>query len=179
MNGEIVGELRVKGGRQQVTLPGRDGTTVVQSCEHLRRRPDRLDDRGANEDRSDRLIVDHRSGDRRLERVKLRAKRIAAHAQIHQAEERLRVTDSAPRLSHVGAEEDHARAGPPDRHTVSVTGPDRIIQTGQDEQLADGRALAPWDDQAIDIGEVQRRADLPRRRAETCLLYTSPSPRDS
>lgn len=84
MPGKVVGQLRVEGGRQILSLSGRYGASIGETSEHVDSCSNCLDDGRADEDGGHRIIGDRRYLERGLEGLKLRAKGITPKSEIHQ-----------------------------------------------------------------------------------------------
>jgi hypothetical protein len=73
----------------------------------------------------------------------------------------------------LGVADDHPGAGAEDRAPGLVVGPQRRLQAGRLDSLADGRALAAGDDQPVEpleAGGSSNLADLGAERAQDATV---------
>ena len=150
MEAGLARDLRVEGGAEQVALPHRDHAAVVEGRERLRGRPDRLDDRRADERGVHRRPVEQGDVEVRLERVELVAEGVAPHGHVEAAEGllvRQRVEDAV-------GQHDQPGARAVDRHPVRDPGAQRLPQPERAGELVHHRRLAAGDDQPGDPVEL-------------------------
>jgi hypothetical protein len=146
MKSWIVGQLGVEGGGEHTAFADRDRVAVVAG-QHLDRRAEALHPGGADEHRPQRLVADPLDLELRLEALQLAPEGVAASRSVDEAEV-------------VGVADDQAGAGAEDRPPGLVVGAQRRLQAGGLDPLADRRALAAGDDEAVEALEVGGSADL-------------------
>jgi hypothetical protein len=106
-----------------------------------------------DEDCAQRLVADALDRDVGLEALQLATEGVAACPGVDEAEV-------------VGVADDHPGAGAEDRPPRLVVGAQRRLQAGRLDALADRRALAAGDDQAVEALHVRGYADLARLGSE-------------
>ena len=121
-----------------MTLPRREDLDIL---------PGPLHPRGADEDRAQRLLPRPGHVEVGLEALQLAAEGVAASAHVEEAEV-------------LGVADDQPGAGAEERPPGLVVGAQRRLQARRGDSLADRRALAAGDDQAVEPLEVRGRADL-------------------
>ena len=152
MEPRVVGQLRVEGRGQDGPFPHRH--RVVFICgQHLHLGSASLDPGGTDEDRAQGLVPD--PGDREvgLEALQLATEGVAADAGVDEAKV-------------LGIADDHPGAGAEDRPAGLVVGPQRRLEPGGIDSLADRGALAAGNDEAVEPLEVGRETDLADLGAE-------------
>jgi hypothetical protein len=106
-----------------------------------------LDPGGADEDRAQRLVADPLDLEIGLEALQLATEGVAPGAGVEEAEV-------------IGVADDQAGAGAEDRPPRLVVGAQGRLQPGRLDALADRRALAAGDDEAVEPGDLGSGADL-------------------
>ena len=140
--------------RDERTLLSRDDATIGQTGKFGRFRANRSDCRRPDEDRVDGFIPENRHGDIGFEALLLPPKRIALHHDIHDTDQRLIET------TNIAGQNNRTSAGAHDGQSRADSRAQRFKHVKRDKQLANGRALAARNDQAIDVIEVAWKAHL-------------------
>src|SRR5216117_2939616 len=156
VHGGVVGELRVEGGHQDAALP-RHHRLVAVGGERLDAGADAPDARGADEDHLDRrgAALEGRAT-ARLEGLALPAVRVALDPDVDEAERELRGALHLPR------QENQPGAGAEDRPPLGVELLERRHEPPLVHEFEQRRALAPGNDEAVDVRELLGLADFAR-----------------
>ena len=125
---------------------------------HVRSRA--LDHGRPDEHRVHGRVAQERHGQLRLERLQLPPERVALHGHVQQRQDGLLVAGDLAR------QDDHPRARPEQRRAARGKVQDRPAHPPAVDQPAHGRALAPGQDQAVDVLEMLRQAHLDRLHAD-------------
>ena len=154
MEAQIVGELGVERGREELTLPGGNHAPVWQPQHLLGSSPNPGNDRSADKGEPVRLLSRLQKGNRDIhfERIDLPPKGIALDFHVHQTNQRLVAPDFF-------GEQDGARAGASNRAGLPE-GAQRLYQIKSDEQLANGGGFSARDDQTLQPFEVPGQPHL-------------------
>lgn len=166
----ITRQFGVEGGRKQPALACGDDCALVESCERLYILSHGVDARGTNKDRREWRRSQCRDTQSSFKAIKLASKSIAPGGDIHQVECRLSFRTS---FGDAVCEQNHPRARSPDRHLAPGALPDRFEQTIGNQQLADRRTFATWNNQAVDAIQMLRQpylSDLMPKPAEHVLV---------
>jgi hypothetical protein len=121
--------------------------------QHLHPLAPGLDPGGADEDSAQRLVADPGDLEVGLEALQLAAEGVAPGGRVEEAEV-------------LGVADDQAGAGAEDRPARLVMGAQRRLQPAGLDPLADRRALAAGDDEAVEPSQLLGSADLDRFGAE-------------
>jgi hypothetical protein len=156
----VVGELRMKSGREEVIATRSDDPAIGQRRQHFHCWADVSDDRSANEDGVKGRIAEVSYIEIRLKAIYLATKGVALDANVHQRE--IGTIQAGGALG----KDNRAGARAPHRKTFGAQCPQRLEQIVGIEQSGHGRALAARDDQSIEAGELRWQADLARFSAD-------------
>src|SRR5947207_13675883 len=133
---------------QDVLLPDRDDSAVVEARQDVDVGPGPLDDRRPDEHAVNRLVAEDRNLQVRFEGVELAAERVARDTDVQERQHRSLIAFDLAR------EDDHPGARPKQRGPASCQVEDRLAQAPALDQPSDGRAFAAGQDQPADAREL-------------------------
>jgi hypothetical protein len=156
MDAIVIRQLGVECRREQWALPDKHRFAIHQR-KYIDVVTGALDEWSANEHAVEGRVE---TGDVEvgLEAVDLAAEGVAAHVDVEHAEPHL----IGPAVLHPFGQQDQTGARPEHRHAIVDPFPDRLLETGGDEQERHRGRLAAWEYQRIDLRKIFGTADLPR-----------------